>query len=462
MDKHISAHDLRDAWHKLVLKWPALAAQVRESSDSPSGLKYRVPKTAHLQKLLTCESDLAPEKRQFYHHDMSENPLSSYWAWPRTPPVEICIVDAPKTEDIVQFTSLNAIRNFKDLLSSQKTLVSAQVTTFSDATVLTLSASHVIGDAFGVKNIFSAWADLMKGREPATQESMDRDYFAKLGNLSPTLPPNYHLFSLRQKARLIANLLRDVLFIRPEKEIVQKYVYIPEKVIQEMQCDAKEFLKSQDEKSNTNVSRSNLVFAWVIKNAIARKSHKKQHTPVTIINGRGRDIEGVDTLPNFTFSGAAAAISLPSDNVLKILQMPLASLASKLRRDIHSQITPHNLSNLYAFTVYHQSYKKVKLQPSEKSNDFPFISPPSHCWTGLTDWRAARFGQLDFSSSHNGDVKVMAIQAFLTLPMSPRDRWACLGDCGGGVWITGATGKKDWKHPSGFGRYVNISHSKKQ
>lgn len=438
--------------------WPALSARVRENKASPSGLQYLVPTTSQLASDFEKEEILPITKRQFLHLDESHRSVSSYWSGIHADPANgISIYDAPDKAEQERIVSANAFSSFKELVELDRTLVTVQITSFSDATLVCMSVNHILGDGFGIKNIYQAWADLLAGKEPAAFEDMKVDPFEKLNWTHSPPPARFQLLSSLDKIRLVGNILYDS-FMRPERTIEQKYVFIPEEEIKVLHHEANENLYQANGKKSP-ISRSNVIFAWLLKQILSGRRTTETCTPVTIASGRGRQIAGINSFPNKTFAGAAVPIPLTSATVAEYQRTTVGQLSLRIRTDIEEQTTPQNLRDLFAFNIFHGTYARKLGKKLPKPQNMPFFCPPNHSWVGLTDWRAFRLPDIDFSPAALDGKRayVMAVHTYMVSSNSLRDRWGCIGECAGGTWVTGWTSKAEWHHAAGFGRYPNLS-----
>ncbi|PWN32658.1 uncharacterized protein FA14DRAFT_126304 [Meira miltonrushii] len=474
-DKQLDLTHIKEAWYQLVEAWPFLSAQVRECKEAQSGLAYHIPKEDVLKEHSPLEAFLPKNQRQFLSIDCSNRSLQSYWPGgadrlqgdlSETP----FICDSPSSQEEQDMTSHNAIRTFDELIKSDRPIFTAQATLFSDATMISLSFAHIIGDGFCIKNIFTAWTDVIRGVQPPPQPAILRDNFASIDvNAKPNLPLRYRLLGLRDKVKLMANMLYDLQFGRPEKSMQAKYIHLPGTYVSQLQKEANEYLQSSPANPpNHFVSRSDIVLAFIVKNIAATNDPSKSLTPITIANARGKKVTGINLDFSHALGGCAVALPLTGMPAGELVKMPLAELASQIHQDIVQQTSSDNLRDLFAFNLHHFSWKRVhgpdaKQAKAKSDGKMPFFCTPNGRFCGLTDWRALGFGQVNFKgaalSGECESAKVKAINTHMITPFSTRDRFACLGDLDGSVWLYGVLSKAEWEHKDGFGRLAKVSRN---
>lgn len=392
----------------------------------------------------------------------------------------IFIADAAEPEDYKRCTAYNAVTDVKVLLDSDRPVLTMQVTRFSDATLITYSFNHLMGDIFAIKDICTAWQDALNGKPITPWERLDQDPFTEYGPggkhagehanaPSPPLPPGWRIFGLVDKVRFLSRMLWDIKHTRPEKNFSQKYVFIPDAEVHRLVEEAKRDLlvvEEQRKKQGTpppsplKVTRSNVIYAWILKHNHEHLDPEQISTPVTVANARGRPPTGfnlkTDTPPHNWWNGSYLA-SLPSLKVRDLRKMSLGELALHVREGTDIGSTPESARRMLSFGLHNGSWKN----PTGK---LAFWSPPNHCWSGLTDWRAAGFHQVDFAAarlSGSGPVSVCCLHITMAMAGSQRDRWACVGDFGGGTWVMGMATDAEWRLPTGFGKYPHHQRAAK-
>jgi len=249
----------------------------------------------------------------------------------------------------------------------------------------------------------------------------------------------------------MANVGYDLQFGRPEKTMQAKYIHLPGTYVTQLQKEANDYLKTSS--TDHFVSRSDIVLAFIVKNIAATHDPTRCLTPITIANGRSKKVTGINLDFSHALGGCAVALPLTGLPAGELVKMPLAQLAFQIHQDIVQQTSPDNLRDLFAFNLFHSSWRKVhgpdaKQAKSKSDGKMPFFCAPNGRFCGLTDWRALGFGQIDFKgaalSGENESAKVKAINTHMITPFSTRDRFACLGDLDGSIWLYGVLSKAEW------------------
>jgi len=463
-----------------------MQARVRRSKEAPSGLVYHsfTPKglAKHLEKQKTAPDHL----KDFFCLDESHRSITDYCpgvgVGPKAPTKTqgIFVSDAADHEDEQRCTGFNGIKSMEDLIQSNRPITTVQVTRFSDATLITISASHALGDLFAIKAIFQGWASSLHGNPPAPFEELGRDPFKAYGpgghlatddvlSDSPSLPPGWRVYGALDKARMLSNTMWDFKIAYPEKTVSPKYVFLPYAKMESLEATAKLDLAKLEErqkqegvdvKGSLNVGRSNVFYAWLLKHNHAHLPRDKMCAPVTISNLRVKPPAGMkarsNDFPNNPWYGGTTVVALPYIKAGELMDMPLGELALYIRDGTEAATTPENVRRLLSFKIHHDLWAR----PSGK---IYFWSPPDYRWSGLSDWRLIKFHDFDMTPARldgtGEEVGLSAINCHMLLAGSQRYRWVCMGEADGGIWVYGVTSEAEWKHPRGFGQYT---HLKKQ
>jgi hypothetical protein len=463
-----------------------MQARVRRSK-APSGLEYHVLTPEGMARYLQSQTTAPDHLKDFFCLDQSKRSVSEYSPAVRTNAPSgkgIFVADSADPEDEKRCTTFNAIETMDQLLNSDRPILTIQVTRFSDATLITYCFNHLMGDIFTLKDIMKGWESSLHGTPPPPWEKLGTDPFGAyapggklaskdINTSSPALPPGWRLFGLIDKARLISRLLWDMHYTRPEKTISQKYVFIPDAEIDRLVEEAKQDLLALEERlkkqgtppnSPLKVSRSNVLYAWVMKHNHAALDPSATSSPVAIVGGRGRPPTGMtpnsDDFPPHNWYNASYLAVLGSLKVGDLISMPLGELALHVREGTATGSTPESAQQIISFGLHHGAWK------GPASSKLAFWSPPDHCWSGLTDWRIATIADVDLTPARlDGTARTVAtcgIQTQMATVGSLRNRWACLGDVAGGTWVFGFISDAEWRFPGGFGKYPHFQRPAKK
>ncbi|KAJ5339644.1 hypothetical protein N7452_006372 [Penicillium brevicompactum] len=475
-DAPLSFEKLHAAWIEVLRARPITQARVRRSKTAPSGLEYHVYTPEGLERYLERQSTAPDHLKDFFCLDQSKRSFTEY-----SPALNrsaegsrgIFVADAPHPEDDKRCTYYNAVGSFDELLNSDRPILTTQVTRFNDATIISYTFNHLMGDIFAIKDTFNGLSDALYGKPIAPWKQLGEDPFADYGpggklagehanSSSPPLPAGWRIFGFFDKVRFLTRMLWDVKYARPESTMSPKYVFLPDTEINRLMQEARHDLIAVEEKRKKegkppkaplNIGRSNVIYAWVLKHSHEHLGPEEISTPVTIANARGRPPTGMspnpeEILPHNWWNGSYLA-SLPSLKVREIREMSLGELALLVREGTDASSSPESAQRIISFGLHNGAWKK----PTGK---LAFWSPPNHRWSGLTDWRAAGYGKVDLSPARlggTGPVKLCTIHTSMIMNGTHRDRWACMGDAGGGTWVKGTATESDWRLPTGFGKY---------
>ncbi|KAL4746981.1 hypothetical protein BDW72DRAFT_197192 [Aspergillus terricola var. indicus] len=486
-DAPLSFDKLQESWYHALQARPILQARLRRSRTAPSGLEYHVFTPKGMAKYLERQKSAPDHLKDFFCLDESHRSITDYCGGfgvgPSAPShsYKVFVADAANPEDEKRCTAFNGVQNLQELLESDRPQITVQVTRFKDATLITFSVSHIIGDLFTMQTLFKSWEAALHGHPLPPFEDLGKDPFTAYGpggrlagkgatSSSPPLPPGWRVYGVFDKVRFLYRFLWDCHISRPEKTITPKYVFISDAEVSALQAQAERDLAQLEAKrrqSNSTgtplkVSRSNLLFAWLLKQTNTHLGPNEIITPITIVNARARPPTGMaDTdFPNHNFYGAALPASLSALRVRELMAMPIGELAFHIREGIIEASSPENTKNLLAFSLNNTLWSK----PSGK---MALFSPPNHSWAGLTDWRAGKLHDVDFTPARldgnatgtgadNAKVTICGITCHMITAFTQRDRWACMGDAAGGTWFWGAVADKQWSDQRGFGRYPHL------
>lgn len=489
----LSLARLGESWCALVRAWPILAARIRTTPSTPSGISYFIPQPPTLAALETrSRNSNKDSEKHLVLVDISSRSITTYQSivgkavhntLSRT---QISVGGAPDRAEQDRMTCANACKTWKELLKADQSFITAQATRWADATVVTIAFSHIAGDAFGIKSIFQGWAQTLLDQVPGELEDIGKDPYIEY------LPPNgkntkdengkevglgkgWKQFGLVKKVRLISNLIWDIKVRRPEKSFEQFYIYVPEEKVQQLIAQAKQDLEElaarnssvgdlEKQSRDYNVSTFNILFAFLLQNIhAANPSSRKRSSVLTIINAKHRPPAGHSPAdyPKHQLWGGAFGAPLHPLSSGEYATLPLGEVALHIRESLKEQIDPENIRANIVANLKHGLWKR----PSGK---LIFFAVPQDYWYGCTEWRSVKFNSIDFGGALEAggekeeekggeEVKPVAIGTHMEIPMTQRNRWVIFGDAGKGVWFSGGMTRKEVSNVRGFGRYEWVS-----
>jgi hypothetical protein len=231
-------------------------------------------------------------------------------------------------------------QNIDDWLHSDRPPLSVHVGSFHDATLLTLTFSHMVLDACGVAELMTAWLCVLEGREEEIKPFLG---FAEdpLQKAVGRVPKEKHMFYDQVAGPLgLANFVVGVLLelLRyPQEET--RTICIPDRYVRVLKAEAKNDLKalSAEKGEDIFVSDSDVLFAWWAKLTIACQRPRLSR-PVRL--GNIFTWRGVidDVLPPDTaYVGNAISCAYMTTTVKEVLARPLGRLALDLRNMLARQ-----------------------------------------------------------------------------------------------------------------------------
>lgn len=471
-----------------------MQARVRRSETAASGLEFHVFKPTALAKHLENQCKKPSHLRDLCFLDQGHRSIAEYCpglgvglgALGQSD--QIFIADCPDPQDQKNCTALNAYKDLEELLSSDRPIATIQITRFKDSTLVTISASHIIGDVFTIKTMLQTWEKALHRKQISPMQELGRDPFTAYGpggqlatsaldqsadlppSLLPAPPPGWQLYGLLEKACLIIRLLWDRYISRPRQTISSKYLFISDAEMQAMEEEAnQDMIKIQeqrqkqesDDQMKLSVSRFNISFAWIMKHCHSQHHSEDWTTPVAVVNARGKPPTGMRTgsndFPKNEWYNGALNVPLPSLNIGDLKTMPLGELALHVREGVNARTTPENIRRSLAFALHHNLWTKP-------SGQFVFWGPPNHRWSIISDWRSAKLQEIDFTPALldydeyevNRKVLVSGINSCLGAASDLRDAWVGLGHYSGGFWFQGFLSNSEWRYSQGFGKFRHL------
>ncbi|GKT58047.1 hypothetical protein ColTof4_11974 [Colletotrichum tofieldiae] len=150
--------------------------------------------------------------------------------------------------------------SFEDYLYQDKPMIGLQITTFKDATLVSLGFSHIMWDAMGLKDLLDAWSLTLQGRQSEVIPLIENDPLALLGNMTstataatgatPTCPPEQYKHVDKQLGvlQLLRLGLRQALDKLLNKNSMEEFrtVCIPAAYVDSLRKDALQALQHEN------------------------------------------------------------------------------------------------------------------------------------------------------------------------------------------------------------------------
>lgn len=202
---------------------------------------------------------------------INEHPVAS--SLPRETPIP-CLQSGPTDFLSLSMTPRTPVC-LEDYLKSDMPLLNMHIITFKDATLVSMTWPHVLGDIMSASAICEAWSLVMAGREsevPACLSAGHDDVLEKAGH-HPAFNDK-HMMERQQLKGLwfmvwVARYFLDIFWWFSQES---RTIYLPPKSVTKLKAKAMMEIKSQNPEARPSVashassfvSTADVVFAWII------------------------------------------------------------------------------------------------------------------------------------------------------------------------------------------------------
>lgn len=282
---------------------------------------------------------------------------------------------------------------FSDWTETDQPALSVHIVSFSDATLLTISWSHVFLDALGRQSLLQAWISVLEGREedvPAfVPFHVDPAHEIARGG-DPKKHVLYHcVLTGIWFAMFVVGYVYELIVHSAEEG---RMVCCPgpwvEKLRQQAMADV---VASGHSKEEPFLSHGDVMLAWWAKVSVAAQRLSSSQ-PINIMNVT--NIRGLfpDHLPDkgaevYTTNAMVNTHTLVTSG--ELANMSIGALAWRLRQDLQKQRTPEQVRHLVAW----------QLDSSKQYGRSLMLGPWNQILMSWTNWHRARFYDVDFSAA---------------------------------------------------------------
>lgn len=341
--------------------------------------------------------------------------------------------------------------NFPDWSDTDQPALGVHLVRFTDATLLTLSWSHVFLDALGRQRLLEAWIAVLDGREDDVPDfvSLEDDpanTIAQGGDPKQHVLYNYVLTGV-WFALFVLGYVYELIMHSAE---TGRMVCFPgpwvDKLREEAMADA---LTSRQDDKNIFLSHGDILLAWWAKVFIASQNLSPSQ-PITIMNTT--NLRGLfpDHLPDnektaYTTNATMQTYTFVSCS--ELARLSVGEIALRLRQDLQKQRTPEQARHHVAW----------QLESNQKYGRPPTVGPWNQIMMIWSNWHRARFYNVDFSSAVVRPGKPLESRAnkigqpSCILPnghtngISMRNAGPLIGrDANGNWWISSVLRSKAW------------------
>ncbi|KAJ7185825.1 hypothetical protein C8R46DRAFT_880912 [Mycena filopes] len=348
----------------------------------------------------------------------------------------------------VYFKSKTCPTSVEAFLAPNTPLLRVHVALFDDTTFVGVTASHILFDALGSRELIHAWTRLINGEELNAIPGMDVDAAPfESFNASPN-------GVLEQRGWYTLGLLGQILFIMrflfrifrdPKEE--SRLVRVPKAFLEDSKREILKELKLQG--SNEWVGSSDVLLAWWLKSTYGHRS-PSDTTPIHVhlpVDLRSKNIfHGDAPLKSPYIHNAVSNIAIPPIPAHALRTASLGSLALRIRRTI------------LTYTADPAGIRADVRWRCANPLATHFPCPPHGEYTFQTNWRAARLGALDFAGAaanaaetekgeREGKARVVLGLGYAVsgagIPM--RGVGTILMEDEDAVWMSQIRGVRDWE-----------------
>ncbi|KAF7325958.1 hypothetical protein MKEN_00446700 [Mycena kentingensis (nom. inval.)] len=321
--------------------------------------------------------------------------------------------------------------------------VHVHAASFTDLTFVSVTSSHAMFDAIGVKTFVHAWTRLISGENIDDIEGMDWDAQPFASFAKEPAPEGWAcqrgwfvlgLFSM------ISWVLQLILRTMRDPEDAGRLVCLPKVFLEDEKRKILDELKAEG--SEEWVGSSDVLMAWWMKTLYAHRTDPtliQIQTPVNL-----RDYE--------VFPTPSKTIGMPYiHNVL--LYIPLAPFNLASLRDMSMRdVALHFRRAILAYNADLEAIKNDLRVVCGNPGATLFPSLPGAEFGIITNWRKAKLLEVDFSGAIEGDVKQQKASVVWVTGLNSSDKKLPMQGSGGiffetddAIWAGGIRGAKDWE-----------------
>lgn len=330
-------------------------------------------------------------------------------------------------------------------------MLGLHIISFTDATLVTLSWSHILLDGMGRKALFDAWSLVLQGREDEVPplHGVENDPMATLG--THPAEPYQHAHKQFSTWPMIIFGLRyafDQIFRRPEDK--SRVIFVPASYVQSLRNAALADIiaehKGEGGCDTPFVSEGDVMCAWWTRHILSRMPRDSTQTIAINIAVGLRWLLAKDMLPaSSAYVGNAVAYVPAFMSARDVLIKPLGYVANAIRKALTELGTREQIEARLALD---------RTSQEETGNAALFGDPWMHMVV-CTNWTKGKFYDVDFSAAvmkegdHLGGQKAgrpLYIQPHaFAKGFSLISGFSIMGkDADGNYWLYGVLRKEYW------------------
>jgi len=282
---------------------------------------------------------------------------------------------------------------FSSWLETDLPALSVHVVSFADATLLSLSWSHVFLDGMGRQSLLKAWIAVLNGREddipPFVPFHVDpAESLAKDGK-----PRSHALYKYGLTGFWFALFVLGYIYeLVVHSAEASRMICCPGPWVENLRQQAiADAIASGNGEKDLFLSHGDVLLAWWTK-VLTKAQNLSSSQPINIMNVT--NLRGLfpDRLPENTEAAYISNAAISSHTFATsggLATTSVGELALRLRRDLQEQRTPEQARHFVAWQ--HESIKQTGRSP--------LIGSWNQINVGFSNWHRARFFDMDFSGA---------------------------------------------------------------
>ncbi|KAH7094420.1 hypothetical protein FB567DRAFT_3133 [Paraphoma chrysanthemicola] len=406
--------------------WRKAGGRLRLKDDG--SLEIYVPKT------FTAERPVISHSRQTFDTTIEQHPLA------KDLPIA---TEAPSlhanSRDFQTFAiAPDAPTQLDDFLAGDVPLLSLQISSFNNATLVGLSYPHLLMDVMGQQALVRSWSLLLAGRETDIPRLLGarEDIIAQIAN--EAVEEEYLLKKQQLKGWSLATFgMRFAWDMLMNRVVETRTIYLPKSAMTKLTLRARESIpKEKNSLEAPFISEGDVLTAWGIRALALSLPQPRPITALHALNARFRFKTLIDAPGIYMQNLAVAAFAfIPAD----VARGPLGPIALANREHLMAQATEPQIR---------ASLRELRQQAGNGPVDpaTMLYSDPNAVLMPLTNWtKADFFNVVDFSPAvlKSGSGKPGALvyhhASSTRASASERNILVVFGkDREGGYWLSGS------------------------
>lgn len=343
--------------------------------------------------------------------------------------------------------------NIEHYFNTDEPLVSLQITTFVNATLVSTTFPHSVSDVMGTADFVKAWSSVLADRfdRIPTVLGVSEDVIKSAGtSLDEESKVPYVLQDKQIKGfSFLVFAVRFAWDLLTRRNIQKRIVFLPATFLSQIRQTAQRQLGlGSENKSTTFVSDGDLITAWFSRMVIASRSRKRPAVICNVFDLRNRlsstFIPGATYLQNLILP---TSVILPAT---KVSTAPFGEIALQLRQAIVEQATDTQARSL--MRLFRASHASTGLMPIFGNSDTMVIACTN--WSKARFFEGINFGPAVVSIDHSIAGEILATKPGACVSYwgstigstdNPRDTFIIYGKDGeGNYWLHGYFRPETW------------------